>query len=206
VTGLREDKKRRTRETIARAAVDLFAEHGFESVTVDDVARAAHVSRQTVFNYFPTKEQMLFDREAAVEAALVGAVRDRPAGVSLVDAFRGHTHGFWERLRPILDAGPLPPGFWEIVGRSPALRDYAETTFARGARAVARQLARERRAPDDDPVSHGVARALCGVNAAMLVSGLDRLVDGEPAARVIDETLARADRAYDLLARGLDGF
>src|SRR5581483_4208499 len=63
VTGLRETKKRRTRETIAQAAADLFHERGFAAVTVDDVARAADVSRQTVFNYFPSKEQMLFDRE-----------------------------------------------------------------------------------------------------------------------------------------------
>jgi AcrR family transcriptional regulator len=63
MTGLREAKKRRTRETIAQAAADLFHERGFAAVTIDDVASAANVSRQTVFNYFPTKEQMLFDRE-----------------------------------------------------------------------------------------------------------------------------------------------
>jgi AcrR family transcriptional regulator len=206
MSGLREDKKRRTRETIGQAAVDLFAERGFESVTVEDVARAANVSRQTVFNYFPTKEQMLFDRDSEVEAALIAAVRDRPAGTSPVDAFRGHTHRFWERMRAILDDRPLPHGFWEIVQASPALRDYAEATFARHARSVARALAQERGMADDDALSHAMARALCGVNAAMLVSGLQRLVGGEPAGSVIPDTIAQADRAYDLLEHGLEGF
>jgi AcrR family transcriptional regulator len=203
MTGLREDKKRRTRETIAQVAAGLFAERGFESVTVGDVARAADVSRQTVFNYFPSKEQMLFDRDAEVEAALVAAVRDRAPGTSLLAAFRTHTQGFWARLQSVLDEGPLPHGFWEIVQRSPALRDYAEAMFARHAQAVARQLAQERGVADDDPVTHAIARALCGVNAAVLVSGLDRLVGGEAARRVTADMIAQASRAYDLLEHGL---
>ena len=51
------------------------------------------MSRQTVFNYFPTKEQMLFDREEEIEAALLALVRDQPDGASLVAAFRRHTAG-----------------------------------------------------------------------------------------------------------------
>src|SRR5579875_3904658 len=98
MTGLRETKKQRTRETIARAAAGLFLERGFEAVTVEDVARAAEVSRQTVFNYFPTKEQMVFDREEEVAAALLALVADPPDGAALLDAFRRHTRSFWERL------------------------------------------------------------------------------------------------------------
>ena len=205
MSGLRETKKRRTREAIAQAAADLFAEHGFDAVTVDDVARAADVSRQTVFNYFPSKEQMLFDRDAQVEAALLAAVRDRPAGASLVDAMRGHTLGFWRRMDAILDHGPLPPGFWEIVRRSPALRDYAEATFARHARALGRQLAQERDLAADDPVCQALARALCGVNSAILVSGLERLTGSDRPRDVVTDTIAQANRAYDLLEAGLGG-
>ena len=116
MTGLRERKKRETREAIAQAAADLFAERGFGAVTVDEVAAAADVSRQTVFNYFPTKEQMLFDRDAEVEAALVAAVRDRGPGVSLVDAFRAHTHAFWIRLQGAFVNGALPHGFGKHHG------------------------------------------------------------------------------------------
>src|SRR5581483_12227237 len=131
MTGLRKSKKRRTREAIAQAAADLFSERGFAAVTIEDVARAADVSRQTVFNYFPTKEQMLFDREDEIGAALLALVRNRPDGASLVKAFRGHTLAFWERFGRILGEGGERHGFWEIVQASPALRDYAEASFGR---------------------------------------------------------------------------
>jgi AcrR family transcriptional regulator len=203
MTGLRERKKRETREAIAQAAADLFAERGFDAVTVDEVAAAADVSRQTVFNYFPTKEQMLFDRDAEVAAALVAAVRDRDPGVSLVDAFRAHTHAFWTRLEGAFVNGALPHGFWEIVQGNPDLRDYAEGTFARHARSIAGVLAAERGVSPDDVVCHALARLLCGVNAAVLVGGLDRLVAGAEPGRVVAELHAQADRAYDLLEDGL---
>ncbi len=201
--GLRERKKRQTRALIAQAAADLFVRHGFDAVTVDDVARAAEVSRQTVFNYFPTKEQMLFDRDAEVEAALVAAVLDRPPGVSPVSVFRAHTRRFWKQLDVILGEGELPPGFWEIVRGRPALRDYAEAMFARHARSVAVALAEQQDLPSDDVVCHAIARALCGVNAAILVHGLERLTAGEEPHGVIAALLTQAERAYDLLEHGL---
>src|ERR1700754_5119358 len=60
--GLRERKKRQTQEAIAGAAMELFLEHGFDAVTVADVARAADVAEKTVFNHFPTKEDLVFFR------------------------------------------------------------------------------------------------------------------------------------------------
>lgn len=204
MTGLRERKKRQTREAIAQAAADLFAQRGFDAVTVEDVAQAADVSRQTVFNYFPSKEQMLFDRDAEIERALVTAVRDRGPDTSLVGVFRDHTRSFWLAFGQTLSHGPAPHGFWEIVQASPALRDYAEASFARHARSVAGQLALERDLGDDDPVCQATARALCGVNVAILTYGLDRLIRGDDGRRVVEDALARAEEAYDLLEHGLD--
>jgi AcrR family transcriptional regulator len=200
---LRERKKLQTREMIAQAAAELFARRGFESVTVDDVASAANVSRQTVFNYFPTKEQMLFDRDAEVEAALLAATRGQLDGKALVSAFRGHTRAFWNRLDSVLRKGALPHGFWEIVEPSPALRDHLEATFARQATAVARQLAAELNRPEDDPLCHALARALCGVNAAILTCGLHRLNRGDDPHLTVSDMLSQADQAYDLLEHGL---
>jgi AcrR family transcriptional regulator len=203
MTGLRESKKRRTREAIAQAAADLFRERGFAAVTVDDIARAADVSRQTVFNYFPTKEQMLFDREEEISAALLALVRGRPDGQSLVAAFRRHTREFWERFGRILDGGGNTHGFWEIVEASPGLRDYAETSFARQAILVGQELAREWGRPPDDPICHALARALCGVNVAILTCGLGRLTAGLDHVRVVPDMIEQADRAYDLVEQGL---
>ena len=86
--------------------------------------------------------------------------------------------------------------------RSPALRNYAEAMFARHARQVAGQLAQDRGLAPDDPVCDALARALCGVNAAMLTCGLDRLIAGEDPATVTADMLTQADRAYDALEHG----
>jgi AcrR family transcriptional regulator len=91
MTGLRERKKRLTRDAIAAVAMELFRARGFDAVTVADVARAADVSEKTVFNYFPAKEDLVFHRREERIAALIDTVRSRPPGTPLLEPFRG-TH------------------------------------------------------------------------------------------------------------------
>src|SRR5437773_925919 len=86
--GLRERKKQQTHQAIAEAAQQLFAERGFDAVTVAEVARAADVSEGTVFNYFPTKEDLFYSGMQVFEAELVEAVRNRGAGESVLQAVR----------------------------------------------------------------------------------------------------------------------
>ncbi|HEX8303445.1 MAG TPA: helix-turn-helix domain-containing protein [Jatrophihabitans sp.] len=86
--GLREQHKRRTREAIGVAAMSLFFEHGYDSVTIADVARQAGVSVATVFNYFDTKEDLFFDEVDPLQAALVATVRDCPRGSSVLLALQ----------------------------------------------------------------------------------------------------------------------
>ena len=86
--GLRERKKQKTREEIFEAARELFGKRGFESVTVAEVARAADVSQVTVFNYFPTKEDLFYAGMQFFEEQLLEAVRSRPPGEPAVKAFR----------------------------------------------------------------------------------------------------------------------
>jgi AcrR family transcriptional regulator len=86
--GRRERKKRETAERIARAAAELFAERGYRSVSVVDVADAADVSEQTVYNHFATKEDLVFDRSGELDRALGEAVRNRRAGTSAAAAIR----------------------------------------------------------------------------------------------------------------------
>ena len=81
--GLRERKKLKTREEIAAAAMRLFGERGFDAVTVAEIARAAEVSEKTVFNYFPSKEDLIVHRGQEKTAALIEAIRElTPAGRS----------------------------------------------------------------------------------------------------------------------------
>src|SRR5262249_615740 len=77
VESLRERKKAATRVAIADAAAQLFAEFGYDNVSVERVAREAGVSKQTVFNYFPSKELLVFDRADEVRTIMVAALRDR---------------------------------------------------------------------------------------------------------------------------------
>ncbi|MER6799893.1 TetR/AcrR family transcriptional regulator, partial [Amycolatopsis mediterranei] len=77
--GLRERKKQATRLLISNVATGLFAERGFEEVTVAEIAEAAGVSKMTVFNYFPRKEDLFLDRHADRLAELTSVLRSRPA-------------------------------------------------------------------------------------------------------------------------------
>src|SRR5919108_783045 len=85
--GLRERKKQQTRELLAETARRLFTERGFERVSVAEIAREADVSEKTVFNYFPTKEDLVYWRLETFEDELLGAVRGRDRGESALAAF-----------------------------------------------------------------------------------------------------------------------
>src|SRR3954447_5816797 len=85
--GLRERKKQQTRQLIADTARRLFAERSFEAVTVAEVARAADVSEATVFNYFPTKEDLFYSGLESFEEELLAAIRERKTGESVLSAF-----------------------------------------------------------------------------------------------------------------------
>src|SRR3954470_7436742 len=90
--GLPARKKRATREEIARTARRLFAERGFDAVTVAEVAAAADVSEKTVFNHFATKEDLAFAGREEGIAQFVAAIAGRPADSSVLDVFRAMTH------------------------------------------------------------------------------------------------------------------
>src|SRR5258708_15907518 len=86
--GLRERKKQLTRRLIFDAAQRLFGERGFDRVSVAEIARAADVSEVTVFNYFPTKEDLFYSGMEFFEERLIESVRSRRAGESAIRAFR----------------------------------------------------------------------------------------------------------------------
>src|SRR5260221_13248937 len=119
--GLRETKKRRTRATIAAAAMKLFAARGFDGGTGAEIARAAGVSEKTVFNYFPSKEDLVFERGQERRAALIEAVRNRPPGASLLEPFREQTMLFLDHVEhdPVSSIVAVP----RLVMGSRALRD-----------------------------------------------------------------------------------
>src|SRR3954469_6679553 len=120
VTGLRERKKQRTREQIARVAMKLFLKRGFDAVTVVEIADAAGVSEKTVFNYFPAKEDLLLGSGGERAGAFAETLRNRPAGVSVLECFRAWTMELVDEVAegPLERYTTLP----RLVADSPSLQ------------------------------------------------------------------------------------
>src|SRR5918999_2889405 len=88
VSGLRERKKKATRDAIHDNAMRLFAEQGFARTTIDQIAEAADVSRATVFSYFPTKEDIVLGEAPLAVEALAAALRDGDPATGAVPVVR----------------------------------------------------------------------------------------------------------------------
>jgi AcrR family transcriptional regulator len=103
----------------------LFAERGFDNVSVTDVAEAAGVSKMTVFNYFPRKEDLFFDRAPEFAARLTTTIRSRGPEVGPVAAIRDMVLKLLDEQSPLAGFGDTVPHFWRVVIDSPALRARA---------------------------------------------------------------------------------
>lgn len=93
----RTRKRLATRQAISDAATRLFMDRGFDQVTIDEIANAADVGRMTVFNHFPRKEDMFFDREEEARDLAFATVRSRAPGTSPIEALRGLAHQMIEQ-------------------------------------------------------------------------------------------------------------
>ena len=206
--GLRERKNEQTRQLIADTARRLFAERGFESVTVAEVARAANVAEKTVFNYFPTKEDLFYSRLEAFEEELLDAVRGRAPGESIVNAVRDFLMGQGGVL-----AMRSPHGDEEateqlrtvtrVITDSPALLARERQVFARYAERLAALIAEETGARPGAIEPQVAANLLLGAHRALIDYVRVRALAGAPASQVAREVRARAKRAFDLLDSGL---
>jgi AcrR family transcriptional regulator len=199
--GLRARKKRATREAILVHAMALFGEHGYDAVTVADVARAAGVSEKTVFNYFPAKEDLVFNEGQARRDALIDAIRTRPPGASLVEPFRSQT----EELIARVELGPdqrivaIP----RLVAGSTVLRERLFIGWEREAALLTPVIAEETGGDPDDLVPATVARTLAWTHRLVFRAAFGRLIAGEDHRAVAADLREQAKRAYDQLERGL---
>jgi AcrR family transcriptional regulator len=132
--GLRERKKRATRERLGDVAARLFAEHGYDDVAIADVARAAGVSEQTVYNYFPTKPDLVFDRADDVLEKIRGTISGRDPELSPADAMRSvilEDIGRYVEEDPALAKGEFPAQCrLSVLLRRRALEFYDDVTTA----------------------------------------------------------------------------
>jgi AcrR family transcriptional regulator len=202
--GLRERKKRQTREAIAAAAMALFRERGFDAVTIADIARAADVSEKTIFNYFPAKEDLVFREGGERRAAIIQAIRDRAAGESFVAPFRAATMVFLDRVAR--DPGEEIVAIPRLVAGSTALRNRLFLGWEEESAVLGPILAEEAGEPEDDLAPVVVARALAWTHRLTFRAAFRRLLAGEDQRAVAADLRAQADRAYDLLEAGLAGY
>ncbi|MEV5940832.1 TetR/AcrR family transcriptional regulator [Streptomyces sp. NPDC051994] len=120
--GLRERKKRETRQRISDLATGLFMERGFESVTIAEIAEAADVSVNTVYNYFPAKEDLFLDRGKGVVDRLARWVRGRDAGESAAEAVLRELRAEVEAVSPRVGLMDGYSRFMAVINESPTLR------------------------------------------------------------------------------------
>ena len=121
--GLRARKKVRTRDAIAEAAISLFLAHGFDQVSVSDIAATAEVSKPTLFRYFPTKEDLILHRFADHHGEAARVVRDRPPGIAPTTALHRHFRSGLDRFEPVtgLNDHPEVVAFHRLVFTTPSL-------------------------------------------------------------------------------------
>ncbi|MET8052221.1 MULTISPECIES: TetR/AcrR family transcriptional regulator [unclassified Streptosporangium] len=204
--GLRERKKRETRERISDVATGLFMMRGFDNVTVAEVARAADVSVNTVFNYFGTKEDLLFDRRQEVEDLPSRVVRERGPGESALEALRRdfldaldtrhHRYGFHEGS----DA------FTRMVAESPSLNARIREMNEAREQALARTLADEADADPDDLTPAFAAAQICAVLRGLMVHAVQRMLAGETLDAIAPDLRRQAECAFELLESGIGGY
>jgi AcrR family transcriptional regulator len=205
--GLRERKKQKTRQLIADTARRLFAEHGFERVTVTEIAREAEVSPATVFNYFPTKEDLFYSRLEAFEDELLTAIRERGPGESVLAAFGAFLLGQGGVLTmDAPEADEQLRTITRVITESPALLARERQVFDRYAGALAALLAEETGADADDAVPQAVANALLGLHRALIDQVRREALDGTPVAHIREDIRAGAERAIAQLEQGLGSY
>jgi AcrR family transcriptional regulator len=208
--GLRERKKEQTRRLIADTAWRLFADRGFDQVTVAEVARRAQVAVATVFNYFPTKEDLFFFRLKAFEARLVDAVGDRPAGEPALAAFRRALEGDGGLLAQV-EAGDAQAlerlrTVNRVIADSPALQAREQQVIGRTADALAAVLAAEAGDPAGEVTARVAANALVGVQRALVDYTRRRVLADQQPARLAADVRRLSERAFALLEHGLGDY
>jgi AcrR family transcriptional regulator len=203
--GLRARKKQQTRELIAETARALFAERGFDAVTVAEVARAADVSEGTVFNYFATKEDLFYDQMESFEAALVEAVRQRRPGESVVAAFRRFVIDGSERLESD-DVAEVITKAARVITSSPALQAREREIVADYTRSLAALIAAETGAGTEDVEPWAVANALMGAQRALVDHVRLAVLGGRRGPPLAADARSQAERAFARLERGLEDY
>jgi AcrR family transcriptional regulator len=205
--GLRERKKRITRQQISDVATTLFVVRGFDRVTVSEIARIVGVSEKTVFNYFPTKESLLFDRADEGVERLAAALRERDAGESPTKAMLRALSEEPEELEQLPDEIQMfVPLFSEMVATTPALHAAWLELHARLVEVATHALAEHAEVDPRDPEPMVAARAIVGLLEVEYASRIRHIEAGLRGGELRHAVNADLERAARMLDTGLWSF
>src|SRR5689334_17787544 len=165
----RSRKRLATRQGISNVATRLFFERGFDQVTVDEIAAAADVGRMTVFNHFPRKEDMFFDRDEEGRELLRQALRQRDPHVSPIETLRLLAHRLATEESPLVNFSTDSQGFIETIERSPALQARARAIRDELAQVVTMALAESVGTEPGDSDAHLAANLLLATWTVALI-------------------------------------
>jgi AcrR family transcriptional regulator len=206
-TGLRERRKQETRQAISDVATGMFAERGFDEVTIAQVAEAVGVAKMTVTNYFPRKEDLVFDRAEAIVRSLADVIEARAPGESMLAAIR---RDYAERVaRADVTLGLSSPAFARMIENSPALTSRGLEMIYQREQALGDAIAAETGAAETgaaDPEVRLVAALLASVHRVLYAEASRRSLAGEPRAEICAALAAESARAFDLLEPSLGGY
>ncbi|WP_221762735.1 TetR/AcrR family transcriptional regulator [Nonomuraea sp. WAC 01424] len=196
---LRERKKAETRKRISDHGSMLFYARGFDEVTIGEIAEAADVSKVTVFNYFPRKEDIFFDRIPELVELVTATVRGRKAGEPVLSALRDMLIRHAREGHPLGGVDDRFVHFFRVVTGSAALRARA--------REIADELETVLAALIDES-GEGLpgrltAAMLVGAYRSAFLGTAARMLAGELAADVLDDHVAAVGTAFGVLERGL---
>jgi AcrR family transcriptional regulator len=201
--GLRERKKQQTRQLILDAATRLFVERGFDGVTVTEIARAAELSEMTIFNYFPTKEDLVFGRMEFFEEQLLAAVQQRALDESAVAAFGrmvlAGVDQLAARTEMIAKAAML-------IRASPGLQAREREITARYTARLAGVFTAETGSADDDIEAWTAASALMAVHRGLIEHVRNAVLAGRRGAQLSNNAIAQTSRALARLESGLTDY
>ncbi|MEV0439355.1 TetR/AcrR family transcriptional regulator [Streptomyces spectabilis] len=196
--GLRERKKRQTKQRISDIATGLFLERGFAAVTVADVAEAADVSVNTVYNYFPAKEDLFLDRGADMADRLSRWVRGRRAGESAADAVLRELRALVEGVSPTVGLFAGYADFMRVITDSPALRSRLWAFQQESLRDLETTL-RAEAGPGGGHLPDLVAGQLDWLHAGVLAWIGAQMVQGRDPREVSREALVLIDEMEEVL-------
>jgi AcrR family transcriptional regulator len=198
-SGLRERRKQQTRQAISDIATRLFVAHGFDEVTISQVADAAGVAKMTVTNYFARKEDLVFDRAETVIGHLAEVVAARRPGESMLSAIRCDYAAAVARADVTL--GLSSPAFAQMIADSPVLTTRELEMLLLRERALGDAIAAE--TGTDGPQQRLAAALLASVHRVLYAEARQRSLAGQPRPEICAALAEAAAGAFGLLEPAL---